>query len=102
MGRSKRIRRGPAGWRQLLSLQSSSGLSVPEFCRREGVNASLFRRWRSTLQGSTPDREVTTRTQRAVESPAPFIDLGDLRSGGARLEVRLDLGGGLVLSIARG
>jgi transposase-like protein len=102
MGQSKRIRRGAAVWRQLFSLQSSSGLSVPEFCRREGVNASLFRRWRSMLKGSTPDREVTARTQRAVESQAPFIDLGEPRSGRTRLEVRLDLGGGLVLSIARG
>ena len=66
MGQSKRIRRGAAVWRQLFSRQSSSGLSVPEFCRREGINASLFRRWRSALKGSEPDREVTTRTQRAI------------------------------------
>jgi len=33
---------------------------------------------------------------------APFIDLGDLRSGDSRLEVRLELGAGIVLSIARG
>jgi hypothetical protein len=37
-----------------------------------------------------------------VEAAEPFIDLGDLRTGGQRLEVRLDFGGGLVLSIARG
>jgi hypothetical protein len=43
MGQSKRIRRGAAVWRQLFSRQSSSGLSVPGFCRREGVNANLFR-----------------------------------------------------------
>jgi hypothetical protein len=28
--------------------------------------------------------------------------LGDLRSGGSRLEVRLELGAGVILSIARG
>jgi hypothetical protein len=49
MGQKKRIRRGAAVWRQLFSGQSSSGLSVPQFCRREGVNAGLFRRWRSRL-----------------------------------------------------
>jgi transposase-like protein len=52
MGRKRRIMRGAAVWRQLFSLQLSSGLSVPEFCRRERVNASLFRRWRSTLKVS--------------------------------------------------
>lgn len=31
-----------------------------------------------------------------------FIDLGDLRSGSSRYEVRLELGAGIVLSIARG
>jgi hypothetical protein len=102
MAQSKRIRRGAEVWKQLFSRQSSSGLSVPEFCRREGINASLFRRWRSTLKDSDGDRRVTTRTERVTEGPAPFIDLGDFRSGGPRFEVRLDLGGGMVLSIARG
>ena len=100
MGQSKRIRRGTVGWRQLFSRQSSSGLSVPEFCRREGINASLFRRWRSTLEGSEADRRVTPAP--AVESPVPFIDLGDLRAGGPRFEIRLELGSGVTLSIARG
>jgi hypothetical protein len=102
MERKKRIRRGAAVWRQLFSRQSSCGLSVPEFCKREGINASLFRRWRSTLEGSEANRRVITATAPAVESPMPFIDLGDLRSGGPRFEVRLDLGSGVILSIARG
>jgi transposase-like protein len=101
MSRGKRIRRSAAVWRHLFSRQSSGGLSVPEFCRREGINASLFRRWRSTLKDSGTGRRVSTRTERAIEVPAPFIDLGDLRSGGPRFEVRLDLGSGVVLSIAR-
>jgi hypothetical protein len=102
MERKKRIRRGAAVWRQLFSRQSSCGLSVPEFCKLEGINASLFRRWRSTLEGSEADRRVTTAAAPAVESSMPFIDLGDLRSGGPRFEVRLDLGSGVILSIARG
>jgi hypothetical protein len=102
MGKRKRIRRGAAVWQQLFSRQSSSGLSVPEFCRRERINAGLFRRWRSTMKGSEPDCRVATRTERMVEGPAPFIDLGDLRSGGPRFEIRLELGSGVTLSIARG
>jgi hypothetical protein len=102
MGKSKRIRRGTAGWLKLFARQSSSGLSVPEFCRREGTNASLFRRWRATLKDSDTECRVTARTEPMAELPAPFIDLGDLRSGRPRFEVRLDLGGGMVLSIARG
>jgi hypothetical protein len=99
MGQSKRIRRGTAGWRKLFSRQSRSGLTVPEFCRREGINASLFRRWQSRLVGLESVGKVTPVS---VEAAEPFIDLGALRSSGRRLEVRLDFGGGVVLSIARG
>jgi len=102
MGQRKRIRRSVAVWRELFSRQLSSGLSVPEFCRCEGINASLFRRWRLTLKDSERHRRVAVRAQSAAKVAMPFIDLGDLRSGGPRLEVRLDLGAGVILSIARG
>jgi hypothetical protein len=44
----------------------------------------------------------TMPVNRSAQEAAPFIDLGDLRSAGLRLEVRLELGDGMVLSIARG
>jgi hypothetical protein len=54
------------------------------------------------LTDSQAEHRVATRKGSAVEASAPFIDLGDLHSGGVRFEVRLDLGGGMVLSISRG
>lgn len=101
MGKSKRIRRGTPGWLKLFARQSSSGLSVPEFCRRERINASLFRRWRSSLKDSGNVGRVPVRAERATEGPGPFIDLGGIGSRGSRFEVRLELGAGVVLSIAR-
>jgi transposase-like protein len=89
-------------WRELITQQSSSGLAVQEFCQREGLNASVFWRWRSRLTRSSESGPVRARPQAAPDTAAPFIDLGDLRTGGSRLEVRLDLGAGVVLSIARG
>jgi hypothetical protein len=100
MAQGKRIRRGITGWRELFAKQSSSNLPVLEFCRQEGINAALFRRWHSRLAGSEQVDQVVPRN-RPVGSP-PFIDLGDLRTPSQRLEVRLDLGGGMFLSIARG
>jgi transposase-like protein len=100
MGRVKRIRRSTGTWRELFSMQASSGVSVPEFCRREGINASVFRRWRLSLKGRGRSQPVESRPEPGAA--IPFIDLGDLRSGGPRLEVRLELGAGVVLSIARG
>ena len=102
MVQKRRIRRGAAVWKLLFSRQSSSGLSVPEFCRREGINAGLFRRWRSVLKDSDGDRRVISKSERVTDGPTPFIDLGDFRSAGPRFEVRLELGAGIVLSIARG
>ncbi len=90
MGQSKRIRRSAAG---LFSRQSSIGLSVPDFCRREGINASLFRRWRSTLNADAG----TARAQPAAEVAVPFIDLGDIRSSRSHVEVRLEFGVGIAL-----
>jgi len=80
----------------------SSGLTVQEFCQREALNASVFWRWRLRLECDTKGGQVRARPPAAPVSAAPFIDLGDLRGGEPRLEVRLDLGAGVVLSIARG
>jgi hypothetical protein len=102
MGQIKRIRRSVAMWRKLFSQQASSGLSVAEFCQRERINAGLFRRWRVSLKDPGKEIRVPARAQPAAEVPAPFIELGGIGMGAPRFEVRLDLGSGVVLSIARG
>ena len=99
MGQVKRIRRSAATWRELFSRQMRSGVSVPQFCRLEGINAGVFRRWRLMLKRRSDAHSVELRSE--PQAAVPFIDLGDLRSGGPRLEVRLELGAGVVLSIAR-
>jgi hypothetical protein len=37
-----------------------------------------------------------------MPQPAAFVDLGALATPTSRLELRLDLGGGMLLQIARG
>jgi hypothetical protein len=63
MGQSKWIRRSAAAWRRQFSRQSSSGLPVPEFCRRQGINASLFRRLRLRLKGCVRSHRVAVRAE---------------------------------------
>ena len=41
------------------------------------------------------------KTGRAEKSSGEFIDLGALGSGRSRFEVRLDLGGGMLLHLVR-
>lgn len=101
MTESVRQRRSAQAWGELVRRQKASGLSGQAFCRREGINAWVFYRWRARLraQGARPPESRPVPLREAV----PFIDLGALRSAAAqRWEVRLDLGGGLVLHLVRG
>jgi len=99
MEQGKRIKRSEATWRELFARQAGSGLSVQEFCRGEGINPGVFRRWRSVLnQAKVEDRKSGT----TAKTIAPFIDIGTVDAGRSGFEVRLDLGAGVVLSIARG
>jgi hypothetical protein len=95
----KRVKRSESAWRELFSRQTASGVSVAEFCRAEGINAGLFRRWRAVLSGAKGKRRRRRAQSKAVS--VPFIDLGGLRSSGSRMEIRLELGAGVVLSLAR-
>jgi transposase-like protein len=42
VGQGKRIRRSAAVWRELIAQHLNSGLTVQQFCRREGLNATVF------------------------------------------------------------
>ena len=53
-------------WRQRLHRQLSSGLTIPEFCAREGVSCSSFRAWK---------RRLTVRSLPARPEPPLFVPL---------------------------
>jgi len=94
-------RRNEQAWRELVTRQSQSGLSVQDFCRREGLNPWTLYGWRSRLGvRGTSEEQVVSRAAEA-EPAAGFIDLGALGSGSSRCEIRLDLGGGVVLHVVR-
>jgi hypothetical protein len=92
---------GEAAWRELLRRFERGDETVEAFCAREGVSKSTFNRWRS--------RGITSRVPAAVSKITPtsagFVDLGALRtssSDAGRLELTLDLGGGITLHVVRG
>jgi hypothetical protein len=100
MDQIKRIKRSEGTWRELFARQVSSGMSVLEFCRSEKINPGVFRRWRSILNGSIAAKKTASRT--LSKAATPFIDIGALGAGASRTEVRLDFGGGVVLTVTRG
>ena len=94
---NKRQRRSREAWRELLTRFAASSLEIEAFCAHEGLSVSSFRRWRSLL---------TDEVSRGAALPSPgeqagFVDAG-LLGGGGRLELRLDLGGGVILHLSRG
>ena len=99
----RRRRRSVGSWRALLRRFEGSGLSVVDFCRREEISPASFHRWRGLLGQVKPARQT------AVTSGPGFIDLGVVSesagtgsSTSSRLELKLDLGGGVVLHLVRG
>lgn len=90
-------RRSGEEWRALLARQASSALSVAAFCARGSISVSSFERWRALLSAAGTAAQAQTPGSREA-----FVDLGVLGSGAAsRLELKLDLGGGLVLHLVR-
>ena len=101
MAQSKRRRLGGQEMRALLARCAPSGLSVEAFCRQEGISPSSFYRWRSIF--SSPSREeVTSGSLSVADGATDFVEVGTLRQAHERLEVRLDLGGGVFLHVVRG
>ena len=103
MGKMSR-RRSEQTWRELVAQQVGSGLSVQAFCGREHLNVNTFYGWRSKLRASAARREdaAAMSGSKASERSGDFIDLGSLGGGSSRYEIRLDLGGGVVLQVMRG
>lgn len=93
--------RKQAQWRQRLERFTQCGLPVKEFCQTESISLASFYRWQKELG----------MVDGAPSAPVGFIDAGALRAergqphdahpGAATLEIRLELGHGLVLHIAR-
>ena len=48
-GKYRRSRHSEEQWIEILKRFESSGLSVPDFCRREDLASSSFQRWRNRL-----------------------------------------------------
>ena len=102
MEQVKRIHRDEATWREIFARHAASGLLMSQFCRQEGINPGIFRRWHVKLESSPGSQAKRTEQPRGVKAAQSFVDLGALEAGSSRCEIRLELGGGVVLSLVRG
>jgi putative transposase len=96
-------RRGAEAWRALVEKFEQSGLTARAFCTQEGISASTFNWWRCRFSGGGSVQPMARRSDSVVAGE--FVDLGRLSvpaSQAERLELRLDLGGGLIVQLVRG
>ena len=106
MEKISRQRRSESAWREIAERHEQSGLTVPEFCEQEGIKPASLYGWRSRLREgsqSPPVSHPEAKKDKPNEGHSSgFIDLGPPGSNGARFEVRLELGGGVLLHLVRG
>ena len=97
--KGKGSRRSRHEWRSLLAEFDASGLGVEAFCQRDAISAASLYRWRN-LPGNGGDG-----VESVARATAPaFVDLGTLGATAAsvpRIDLKLDLGDGLVLHLVR-
>ena len=99
----KRKRRREEQWRALLDKFEGSGQNAEDFCQREGVSQANLYRWRRRRgnEGTVVDG-LCERPDQAVPT---FVDLGLLKTESpsrGRLDLKLDLGDGMILHLVRG
>lgn len=106
MEKVRRSRRGESAWREIVDRQARSGLSVAAFCEQETLGTASFYLWRSRLLQAAQIAPRVAAPDIPAQSPTPsgsgFIDLGALGTSGPRFEIRLELGGGVLLHLVRG
>ena len=95
-------RRSAEEWRDIFERRAASGLSMATFCQREGIAKSSYERWRTQLAHAARDAG-------AALSPTGvgFVDAGVLAQHATgdtaeRINLRLELGHGIVLHVVRG
>lgn len=111
--KTSRQQRTAEGWRAVLLEFKTSGLSVTEFCARQGLSKSCFYRWKSAVEAEHSGHDGLSQATLRPLAKNPikgFLDLGAFASPSGpvaaaptllQLDLRIDLGGGLVLRLGR-
>jgi len=97
--KSKGSRRSQNEWQSLLAKFGGSDMGVEAFCQREAISAASFYRWRSRFSSGGDGGEVE-----GGDTASAFVDLGTMNgalSRRPRIDLKLDLGEGLILHLVR-
>jgi hypothetical protein len=96
--KAKRRLRAEA-WPAMVSRFAGSGMTAEAFSEQQRVSLASLEHWQEKLQQARPSQR--TAVTPAQSQRAGFVDLGALGGSGARVELRLDLGDGVLLTLSR-
>lgn len=88
-------------WQQHVEGQKTSGLSVDEFCAREGLTRSSFYRWMRRLRDGIPD-SVAAEEKPPVEAEVVRPNFLPVSLKAAPVEIELPNGGVIRLPVGVG
>ncbi|MCY2989160.1 MAG: hypothetical protein NTY19_15005 [Planctomycetota bacterium] len=88
-------------WQQHVEGQKTSGLSVDEFCAREGLTRSSFYRWMRRLRDGIPD-SVAAEEKPPVEADVVRPNFLPVSLKAAPVEIELPNGGVIRLPVGVG
>ena len=88
-----------AFWRGTLRRREESGLTIVEFCRREGLSSATYHFWRRELQRRDAE-SVRSRVQTSPTATLVPVQLVDDRGGCAPIEIVA--GNGFVVRVSEG
>ncbi len=105
MEKIRRRRLDAQTWRGIFERYGASELTVQAFCRTESISDKSFYRWRTRLHAPVDSGKTTMPAVHRGRVVSDFVDLGPLtqsRASVPRLDLKLDLGDGLMLHLIRG
>jgi transposase-like protein len=93
--------RKDAQWQQRLARFDGGDMPVKEFCQAEAVSQASFHRWRKQLREAGAVAAQVAKFIDVGVLPSPASAAAATQAAEPQLEVRLELGPGLVLHIVR-
>ena len=75
-------------WRQVVREQEQSGLSIGEFCRKQGYALHQFRYWKDRLRKLGPELEFVPAIAKGAGQPSKDSTGLTLEVGKARIVIR--------------
>jgi transposase-like protein len=86
-------------WRERLTAQERSGLSVKEFCKERGITACTFYAWRNRLREEGAVRFALVDRGRVGQEPAAEASLELVLATGERLRIGAGVDAGTLRTV---